>query len=172
MIFIQALGILGALICILSYQCKENRIYYVGQAVSGLCFSIHFFLLGSYTGALLNFINIFRGIGYAAESAKHKRAYGTLLGSSVLYVLATIFTYDGPFALVACAAQLIGSAEMFWGHPIGMRVLQFFFVSPGWILYNGNAGSIGGVLCETFNMVSILVFFLRTRLLPRLKHKQ
>ena len=65
------------------------------------------------------------------------------------------------------SAQLVGSIGMFWGHETGMRILQFTFVSPAWLVYNFFMHSIGGILCEIFNMTSILVYFVRTRLLKQ-----
>lgn len=164
-IVVQMIGIAGALLGILSYQFKDNRKYYTGQALSGLCFGVHFFLLGAYTGAFLNFINLGRGFGFAAE--KNKKPYITLVSVCVLYVAATALTYDGALSILACAAQLIGSIGMSTRRPSGMRILQFTLVSPSWIIYNGFVGSIGGILCETFNMASILVYFARTKLLKR-----
>ncbi len=164
-LFIQIVGFVGAALGIVSYQCKNNRLYYSAQALSGLCFSLHFFLLGAYTGALLNFINIFRGFGYAAE--KRKKPYITLSVVCALYLAATVCTFDGALSALACAAQLIGSVGMFFGHPTGMRVVQFLTVSPSWIVYNAFVGSLGGIACEVFNMGSIVVYFLRVKVFEK-----
>lgn len=168
-LLIQLVGLVGAALGIASYQCKSNRLYYSAQALSGLCFSVHFFLLGAYTGALLNFINIFRGFGFAAE--KNKKPYVTLAVSCVLYLAATAFTFDGALSALACAAQLLGSVGMFFGHPTGMRVVQFLTVSPSWIVYNAFVGSLGGIVCEVFNMCSIVVYFLRVKVFEKRKNK-
>ena len=60
MILIQALGVLGAVLSIFAYQFKDNRKYFTILAFSGFCFGLHFYLLGAFTGALLNFINVIR----------------------------------------------------------------------------------------------------------------
>ena len=165
MILIQALGVLGAVLSIFAYQFKDNRKYFTILAFSGFCFGLHFYLLGAFTGALLNFINVIRGFGNTFE--KNKKPYITLMLTSVLYIAATVFTHGGALAILACAAQLVGSIGMFWGHETGMRILQFTFVSPAWLVYNFFMHSIGGILCEIFNMTSILVYFVRTRLLKQ-----
>lgn len=162
-LLIQIVGLIGAALGILSYQFKDNRKYFAGQALSGLCFGFHFLLLGAYTGSLLNFINLLRGFGFAVE--KKKKPYVTFITVSILYLAATASTYDGGLSMLACAAQLVGSIGMFSRHPAGMRVLQFTLVSPAWMIYNGCVGSAGGIVCEAFNMTSIAVYFIRTKFL-------
>lgn len=161
----QAVGILGAVITILSFQFKDNRRYYTAQALGGLCFAINFFMLGAYTGSLLNLINVGRGFGFAVE--KGKKPNVTLVSVCALYVLATVFTFDGALSVVACAAQLIGSFAMWTRKPGPMRVLQFFLVSPMWLVYNGFVGAVGGLICETFNMISVAVYFIRMKFFPK-----
>lgn len=117
MILIQALGVLGAVLSIFAYQFKDNRKYFTILAFSGFCFGLHFYLLGAFTGALLNFINVIRGFGNTFE--KNKKPYITLILTSVLYIAATVFTHGGALAILACAAQLVGSIGMFWGHETG-----------------------------------------------------
>lgn len=161
----QGVGILGAALSIFAYQFKDNQKYFVLLALSGVCFGVHFLLLGAFTGALLNFINVVRGFGYTFE--RNKKPYITLVLSVTLYVSATVFTHGDALSILACAAQVVGCVSMFWGHKTGMRLIQFTLISPAWLIYNGCTGSIGGVLCETFNMTSIIVYFIRTKLLKK-----
>jgi hypothetical protein len=42
-----------------------------------------------------------------------------------------------------------------------IRRAQLFVISPLWIVNNIFYASIGGVVCELFNIVSVLVSFLR-----------
>ena len=42
-------------------------------------------------------------------------------------------------------------------------IAQIAMISPIWIVNNVYYGSIGGVVCELFNMLSVLVSFLRFR---------
>ena len=59
----QLFGVIGAIITIYSFQFKDNKLYFSAQAAGGLCFAINFYLLGAYTGSLLNLINVARGFG-------------------------------------------------------------------------------------------------------------
>ena len=65
----QGIGVVAAALTILSFQFKKNKSLYLLQAVSGLLFSINFLMLGAYTAACLNFINLFRG-GLLAGGAR------------------------------------------------------------------------------------------------------
>lgn len=159
----QLFGVIGAIITISSFQFKDNKLYFSAQAAGGLCFAINFYLLGAYTGAVLNLINVARGFGYIAE--KKQKPYKTLVGVCILYVAATIFTFDGPLSVIACAAQLIGSFGMFLRNPAKMRIIQLAAVSPMWLIYNVFTFSIGAIVCESANMLSVILFFVRTKLL-------
>ena len=112
---------------------------------------------------MLNLINVARGFGYIAE--KKQKPYKTLVGVCILYVAATIFTFDGPLSVIACAAQLIGSFGMFLRNPAKMRIIQLAAVSPMWLIYNVFTFSIGAIVCESANMLSVILFFVRTKLL-------
>lgn len=164
-ILMQSIGILGAACSIVSYQFKDNRKYFVLQALCGLCFGVHYWLLGAYTGSILDFICLIRGFGYAVE--RNRKPYFTLILSCSLILAATALTYGGYLSLLPCAALLTSSVGMFTGRPTGMRILQFTVVSPSWLIYNICTFSIGGILCEAFNMLSILVYFIRTKLLKK-----
>ena len=61
-IFAQIIGIVAMVITCLSFQCKEKKNVLLFQLTGSAFFTINFFLLDAFSGALLNAIGIFRAI--------------------------------------------------------------------------------------------------------------
>lgn len=162
-IFAQIIGIIAAALGIFSIQIKSNKGYYVVQALSGFSFFLNFFLLGAYTGAMLNLINVLRGFGFAYE--KNKRPYITLALSSVLYIIATVFTFDTYLSVLVCVAQIICTVTMATRKPTVIRLGTLCVQVPVWLFYNIVNGSVGAIFCELFNLVSVIVYFVRVKII-------
>ena len=155
----QIIGILASVICILSFQMKDTKRLAIMQGISGLMFATNFFMLGSYTGAVLNVINFFRSACVASKKTKYDKLL--FFGVNALYVLACIFTYDGWLSILVTVAQLVGTYAMWDRDGKKLRILQFFFVSPCWLTHNIVAFSIGGIITEAVNLGSVVVSVIR-----------
>lgn len=158
-IIAQLLGILGTIFAFISFQLKENKKFFILQSLSGCMFALNFLLLGAYTGCMLNFINIFRGAVMLGGKKMHKAPW--LIAIQALYIVATILTYTNIFSVVALVAQLVGTLAMWSRNGKTIRVLQLFCVSPLWLVHNIFVFSIGGIICEVFNLGSIIVSLIR-----------
>ena len=62
-------------------------------------------------------------------------------------------------------AQAAGTLAMWTKNGRIIRFAQLFVISPFWLLYDAliPTPSFGGVLCEVFNMTSVIVSFIRFR---------
>lgn len=158
-ILAQIIGILGTCAAFISFQLKENKKFFILQATSGLMFALNFLLLGAPTGCVLNLINIYRGAVMAGGKRLHKLPF--LISIQAIYIIATVFTYTNIFSVIALTAQLIGTFAMWSGSGKTIRILQLFCVSPLWLVHNIFVFSIGGIVCEVFNIGSIIVSLIR-----------
>lgn len=158
-ILAQIIGILGTCAAFISFQLKENKKFFILQATSGLMFALNFLLLGAPTGCVLNLINIYRGAVMAGGKRLHKLPF--LISIQAIYIIATVFTYTNIFSVIALTAQLIGTFAMWSNNGKTIRILQLFCVSPLWLVHNIFVFSIGGIVCEVFNIVSIIVSLIR-----------
>lgn len=158
-IIAQVVGILGTCAAFLSFQLKENKKFFILQSISGALFALNFLMLGAYTGSLLNLINIYRGAIMAGGRKTRKIPF--LISIQLLYILATVFTYTNVFSIIALVAQLIGTFAMWSQNGKTIRVLQLAAVSPLWLIHNVFVFSIGGIICEVFNLGSIIVSIIR-----------
>ena len=158
-ILAQIIGILGTCAAFISFQLKENKKFFIVQATSGLMFALNFLLLGAPTGCVLNLINIYRGAVMAGGKRLHKLPF--LISIQAIYIIATVFTYTNIFSVIALTAQLIGTLAMWSNNGKTIRILQLFCVSPLWLVHNIFVFSIGGIVCEVFNIGSIIVSLIR-----------
>ena len=164
-IIAQTLGIFGMLCAMLSYQCKTNRNYFIWQGMSGVFFSAQFIMIGAWAGLVFNAYNIVRAIIY---QSKKSRSIGVIILLETLVVAATltsIFVFKEAWWLVLLTfiAQATGTFSMWTKNGKTIRIAQLAVVSPFWLLYDAliPTPSVGGILCEVFNMASVLVSFIR-----------
>lgn len=157
---IQLVGIFGFVFTVFSYQCKNTRTCILVQAFAGLCFTLNFFFLDSYTAALLNFLNILRNLILVfCNSEKTKNILTGVVFTA--YLAAGVFTFSGIASLMATFAQLVGTLTMCTRNGKIYRLGTLLCVSPLWLVHNFMCGSLGGIITEIFTMISIVVFIIR-----------
>ena len=167
-IFIQTIGFFGMLSAVISYQCKTNRNYFVWQGLCGIFFSLQFVLMGAWAGLLFNSFNIVRAFLYRLQKISH--SFWLVISLEAYVAMATlisVFLLKETWWLVVFVfiAQATGTFTMWTRNGKTIRLSQLFVISPFWLLYDAliPVPSIGGVLCEVFNMTSVVVSFLRFR---------
>lgn len=156
----QTIGLIGSVLMILSFQCKRPKKLIIMQSFGGLMFSVNFFMLGAYTGGMLNAVNVIRGIAFTKIKKK------TLLTPTiiiVIYIAATALTYNGWLSVIVFIAQTAGTITFYINTDKAIKLGNLFVTSPLWLVYNIVNGSIGGILCESFAITSIIVYIIRTR---------
>jgi len=167
-IMLQVIGIFGMFSAVISYQCKSNRNYFVWQGISSIFFSLQFVLMGAWAGLLFNAFNIVRAIVY--RISKISRSLWTVVIFESYIAAATfvsVFLLKETWWLVifVCIAQATGTFTMWTKNGKIIRLSQLCVISPLWLLYDAliPTPSIGGVLCEIFNITSVVVSFVRFR---------
>ncbi|MBQ8288211.1 MAG: YgjV family protein [Clostridia bacterium] len=150
-----------------SFQVKNPRGTLWVMAVATGLFSIHFGLLGAVTGCILNALNVLRNLAILCTDSRK------LSGKIAMHVLSPAYL-AAPFCFLLLPGVEVGipdfvlgvimtaASYLFWSQRAGViRVVHFFAVSPGWMVYNILAGSIPGVITETLNMLSVVVYWIR-----------
>lgn len=160
----QLIGIVGTVIAVLSFQCKDNRRFFIWQAACGACFALNFLLLGSLTSALLHFFNIFRAVFFGFTKGRTRSVLA--VGVGLLFVISTVLTFGGLnfagiMSVLALLAQLAGTTAMYFDNGKVIRITQLSFVSPIWLINSILSQSVGAILCEVFNICSIVVSLIR-----------
>ena len=165
-IIAQAFGIIGMIIIISSFQCRSNKIFFLMQGVGGSMFVINFLLIGAFGGALFNFANLVRGILFSKDSHKKWKLVTVEALYTVCFIVSCLLNSD-PWQIlltaIPCVGLLIISVVMWQGEPRKIRILQIACSSPAWIVHNIFNFSLGGLICESFNMVSSAIFLIREK---------
>lgn len=166
----QVIGIAAMVICILAFQLKTAKSIVLMQAAGALLFVANFGLLGQYAGALLNVVGCVRAILLMKKEKWHtdNNLWLAILGAAYIacYVL-TFAVFGEVFNLRNAVVQCLPVLGMFCSHLAfrseeASQVRKIFLASSAcWIIYNAIGFSIGGILCEAFNIVSIFVAMLR-----------
>lgn len=166
-IIAQSFGIIGLIIIVWSFQCKNNKNFFLMQGIGSLAFVINFILIRAYAGALFNLTNLVRGLLFSKEDKKVWK----LVVVNVLYTACFAFSSYlawGDWFMIFIAALpyvtlFIMSILMWLGNGKHIRYFQVSLMSPAWIVHNIFNFSLGGILCESFNMVSSIVALIRYR---------
>lgn len=161
----QTFGIFGMLLAMISFQCKRNTRFFLLQALSGLLFSVNFLMIGAIGGALCNAANVVRGALFSkSDRVKWKLVFNLVMYFSCM-VVSVITVWGDPkqmiLTMLTITASMASTASMWTGNGAFIRKIQFFCSSPLWLIHNCFNFSLGGILCETFNMISVVVSFIR-----------
>ena len=163
---VQWIGYVGMLFAMLSYQFRKNRTYFLLQAACGVAFSVQFVLLHSWAAMLMNVFSILRGLIMAGGARFKRIPYLVLMEALFFGSCAASFLFFGEewwIALLLAVAQCGGTLVMWGRDGKKIRLAQLLMISPLWLTNNIYYGSIGGIVCEVFNICSVLVSFIRFR---------
>lgn len=161
----QVLGLIGLVIIVSSFQCKKNKSFFLMQGIGSFMFFLNFILISAYAGALFNLTNLIRGLLFAKEDKKLWKLVLMILCYTACFVFASFLNFGNWFMIFVSALPylaLLGMSVLMWkGNGSHIRIFQVSLMSPSWIVHNIFNFSIGGILCEIFNMISTIVSLIR-----------
>ncbi|MBQ5810386.1 MAG: YgjV family protein [Clostridia bacterium] len=169
-IIAQAIGIVAAAVVILSFQQKKQRTVIICQMLGQLLFSVNYLLLGIPTGACLNFLGFARGIIYSNKEKFHAERPIWLILSIASFFCAYLagFLFFGAEPTIANIAVNFMPVVAITLATISFRAKTAATVrrlgllsSPLWLTYNIINFTLGGIICEIFNLISIIVGMIR-----------
>lgn len=156
----QILGFAALVCAILSFQQNDHKKIMLFQTIGSGLFSVHFFLLGAYTGAILNVLSLIRsGIYYHKDKEWASKAFWPYL-FCLFFAAATIFTWQGIISLLPLAGCFVYTLSFNFKDPKKVRVFSSLS-SPCWLIYNFLVKSWPGVITEVLNLTSIIIGYLR-----------
>lgn len=169
-LLIQALGLLGMVMNLVSFQLKEQKKLIRLQFYSSIVFSAHYLLLGATMGAILNMIGICRAFVFSNKEKPWAQKKGWLPAFIAVYVVVYLLTFTvfgKERTLYNILLELLPVIGM-TATTIGFRLenatkvrLLSLTNAPTWLVYNILNGSAGGALTEIFCLISVVVGILR-----------
>jgi hypothetical protein len=158
-IIAQTIGLLGAGFLMLSFQMKSSRKFFAYQSIGSGLFLINYLMLGAYTGVLISIVSVTRSVLISALNGKKK--YPIVIALMVATVISGFFIYTGIETVLMITAYVVFTASMLTKSSRLIRITQFTVASPLQLAHNIIVFSLGGILCESFNMISIIVSIFR-----------
>ncbi len=155
----QFFGILGMMCAFVSFQCKENKKLLLWQTLTSLMFIISFSLQGAILGMTLNILNLIRN--YSLIKFSKKVNFPLMIIINIGFVIALLYNYESLISVLLMVAQVLATVFMYTGNGKYIRLCQVCALSPAWLLYNISYMNIGGILTETFNIISVVISIIR-----------
>lgn len=164
-IIIQVIGGLGIVASVISFQCKKHRSILIFRTLNESIFAVQYFLLGAYTGMIMNLIGSVRNLIFAHRVARGKKTTVPMIIFSVMFVVFGIFFWQGPKSILVMIAKVLSTVA--YGNKNTTVVRGIVLVtSTAWLIYNSCVFSIAGVLCEAFTLASVVLGIIRLDLIP------
>lgn len=167
-IIAQGFGILGMVANFLSFQQKKQRGAITFQFFAALLFAINFLMLEKYIGALLNVIGVIRAIVFVNRDklrADHLAwlIFFVLAFGSAYPLVFTVFDKEKEFNVLNAIIEILPVIAMILS-TISFRMTRArdirrfgLFSSPMWLTYNIFCFSIGAIISEILNLISIII---------------
>ena len=162
----QIVGIIAMFMNIIAVQFKKPRQLFICRLIGCCLWSLNFLLLGSPTGAIMNLIDVVRSIFLLRKETSTKTFLWITLA---MFTVAGLLTMDYSLSLLMVIdilitiSQLVDTAGMWTNNIKVIRRCQLFAISPVWLIHNIAVFSIGGILTESFTIVSTLIAMYRYR---------
>ena len=130
-----------------------------------MMFFINFLLIEAYGGALFNLTILIRGLLYKKKDGKiWKPVIVELLFTlSYIYSLSLVITDILQIVLITLPyiSLLVMSILMWKENGNHIRRCQIYALSPAWLIHNFFNFTLGGILCEFFNIASAIISLIR-----------
>lgn len=160
-ISIQAVGFLGLLFFVFSFQQKIRSRILILMVVGQVIFLVHFVLIGAMTAVGMNAVGIARSLVFRFREEKawaNWRFWPAVFIS--LFVAAGLIAHESWTGFFPVIAMSIETAGLWLKNLKRLRFVNLF-PHPFWLTYNLVKGSWAGVVCEIFVLSSIIVAIFR-----------
>ena len=158
----QILSIIGMALTVVSFQMKTKKQILILQTVGSTFFLASYLLLESWAAVLLNVVFIIRGTIFCFDNKKWANRKVWLYILLALVIIAGSVGYKTPWDILPIVGAIFGTVASSLKNENMLRLIKLGD-SPCWLIYNISVPSIGGIICESINIVSILIGIFRYR---------
>ena len=158
----NAVGVLAAVIYVLSYQQKRRKWIVLLGAISRMLFVAQYVLLGAYEGAVLDVIGALAGLLAGRKEAPFiKKNLPWIIATIHLAILGVgIWLYVDVFSIFVIAATTLHVGALWFSKEKTIRRLSLAG-SPCWLVYNVASKAYPSAVSDSFTIVSIIVAMFR-----------
>lgn len=162
----QIIGFIGTIIIVFGMQQKKYGHIVFCKISNEFIAAIHYFLLGGYTGMLINFASCFTNGVYWYRNKKGKSTLIFQIIFGIMFVILGALSWHGPISIFVVAAKLISSVSLGINNPRIIRILNLIS-NPCWLIYNIYMCSIPGIISDILVIGSVVIAVVRLDILKK-----
>lgn len=155
----QILAVIGYLVMILSFWRKDYRKIMALQVVGLVFFTAQFVVLGAYSGAVINAVNIAKTICFANRKSDSRTLVWVF---GLLIVAGAIFTWQDLFSLFSLLAGVTYLVASYNRDPQVVRK-GAILSSLCWVLYDVHTLAYSSAVFETVTVISNGIAVIKNR---------
>ena len=165
-IIAQVIGFLGTIIVVIGMQQKQYKHIVICKIGNEFLSSIHYLLLGGYTGMLANLASCLTNGCYYFRIKHGKSTLPFQIIFAVMFVVIGLLSWHGPISIFVVLAKLLSSVALGTKNPRTIRILNLIS-NPCWLVYNIYMGSIAGILTDSLVITSVVIAVIRLDIFPK-----
>ncbi len=167
-IIIQVIGIIGIIAGLSAFQCNKHSHALALKMTEEGMFGLQYFLLGGYTGFVLNLVGIFRNLifTYFGLKDKQKELQISRRILAVVFAVIGLCAWEGYISILIIFAKVLSTLAYGTTNMKKMR-LMISVTCCCWICYNYYVGSIAGVISDACNLTSVVIGMIRYDILKK-----
>lgn len=162
----QCIGFLGTIIVVIGMQQKKYGRIVFCKILNELFAAAHYFLIGGYTGMVINLAACLTNGVYWYRITKGKSTLIFQIMFGALFVALGALSWQGSISLFVVAAKLVSSVSLGIKNPRTIRILNLIS-NPCWLVYNLYMGTVAGIVTDTLVTTSVIIAVVRLDILKR-----
>ena len=159
----QIIGLIAFVVSLIAYHKKDKKTILNNMVTSNILNLIHYLLLGAFSGCITKLLAIFRDY-FIILKEKNKKLSNSiyLIVFIILYIIATIFTYNGILSILPLVAAIIYIIFIWNGNEVIIKKTAFFCYFL-WLIYNIFVLSVAGIVSNVISILSTLIAILNAK---------
>ena len=156
-ILAQIIGFIAFFVSLIAYHRKDKKTILINMITANIINLVHYLLLGAYSGCITKLLAIFRDCFIIfKKNCNNFLNYFYLIFFIILYIIASIFTFNGILSILPLLAALIYTIFIWNGNELRLKKIAFicYFI---WLIYNIFVMSISGIVSNVISIVSTLI---------------
>ena len=156
-ILAQIIGFIAFFVSLIAYHRKDKKNILINMITANIINLFHYLLLGAYSGCITKLLAIFRDCFIIfKKNCNNFLNYFYLIFFIILYIIASIFTFNDILSILPLLAALIYTIFIWNGNELRLKKIAFicYFI---WLIYNIFVMSISGIVSNVISIVSTLI---------------
>ncbi len=153
----QGIGVIAMILAYFIYSARTRKTLITLKFVSDALWGSHYFMLGAYSGGVLNVINMGREVVFQCKTSK--KWAQTPIWAVVFIIVnlsSTILSWQGWQSLLPAVGASIAVVGLWCARPMTIRLFSLPSTAC-WLIYAILSGTVSGIICNLIQLTAIFV---------------